>query len=150
MARARCISIIICEHLPARKAQLFGLWFAAACFLLFSPCLLLAAVLICLLLLLVCCEEMAKKSHHFKGLQQYEDKLMDLAEGKPAFSGRGQKPSNKQVIAAIASIKKCQQGSFFTSSSSSKPCSCTCGWHLKAAARKKVRHYLLLVNNVNY
>ena len=48
LARARCISIIItCEHLPARKAQLFGLWFAAACFLLFSPCLLLAAVLIC-------------------------------------------------------------------------------------------------------
>ena len=58
-------------------------------------------------------EKMAKKSHHFKGLQQYEDKLMDLAEGKPAFSGRGQKPSNKQVIAAIASIKKCQQLGLF-------------------------------------
>ena len=91
--------------------------------------------------LLFCLQEMAKKSHHFQGLKQYEDKLMDLAEGKPAFCGRGQKPSNKQVIAAIANIKRCQQGSFFTSSASSKQCSCSCGWHLKAAARKKVRYY---------
>ena len=61
---------------------------------------------------------------------------MDLAEGQPAFTGRGQKPSNKEVLAAIASIKKCRQGSFFKPSAN-KPCSC--GWHTKAAARKQAR-----------
>lgn len=59
---------------------------------------------------------------------------MDLAEGKPAFTGRGQKPSNKSVLAAIASINKCQFGSFFNKG---KPC--TCGWHVKAKARKEAR-----------
>ena len=50
------------------------------------------------------------------------------------FTGRGQKPSNKEVLAAIDSIKKCRQGSFFKPSAD-KPCSC--GWHTKAAARKQ-------------
>lgn len=77
---------------------------------------------------------MAKKSHHFRGLSFYADRLMDLAEGHPAFTGRGQKPTNKEVVAAIKSIQKCQQGSFF---GGSKPCSC--GWHDKEAARKKAR-----------
>ena len=67
--------------------------------------------------------------HHFRGIGHYAEQLMDLAEGKPVF--RGQKPSNKKVLAAIAAIQKCQQGSFF------KPCSC--GWHTKAAARKQAR-----------
>ena len=63
---------------------------------------------------------------------------MDLAEGWPAFAGRGQKPSNKAVLTAIASIKKCRQGSFFNPGEK-RPCSC--GWHtnLKAAARKQAR-----------
>ena len=61
---------------------------------------------------------------------------MDLAEGQPTFAGRGQKPSNKQVLAAIASIKQCRQGSFFNPAGK-KPCSC--GWHTKAAARKQAR-----------
>ena len=78
---------------------------------------------------------MAKSSHHFHGISHYSEKLMDLAEGLPAFSGRGQKPSNKEVVAAIAKIKKCKHGSFFAASSKQ----CTCGWHLKAAARKKAR-----------
>ena len=76
------------------------------------------------------------RSHHFRGVDQYAEQLMDLAEGRPAFTGRGQKPSNKHVLAAIASIKKCRQGSFFQPSMS-RPCSC--GWHTKAAARKKAR-----------
>ena len=59
---------------------------------------------------------------------------MDLAEGRPAFTGRGQKPSSKQVVEAIAFIQKCQKDSFFHKS---KPCSC--GWHKKAAARKQAR-----------
>ena len=52
------------------------------------------------------------------------------------LTGRGQKPSNKEVLAAIASIKKCRQGSFFKPSAN-KPCSC--GWHTRAAARKQAR-----------
>ena len=60
---------------------------------------------------------------------------MDFAEGRPVFSGRGQKPSNKEVLAAIASIKKCRQGAFFKFAD--KPC--TCGWHTKAAVRKRAR-----------
>ena len=76
------------------------------------------------------------KSHHFRGIGQYAEQLMDLAEGRPAFAGRGQKPSNKKVLAAIASIKKCRQGSFFNPGEK-KPCSC--GWHTKAAARKQAR-----------
>ena len=74
------------------------------------------------------------RSHHFRGIGQYAEQLMDFAEGQPMFSGRGQKPSNKEVLAAIASIKKCRQGSFFKPSAE-KPCSC--GWHTKAAARKQ-------------
>ena len=74
-------------------------------------------------------------SHHFRGIRQYAEQLMDLAEGRPAFTGRGQKPSNKEVLAAIASIKKCRRGSFFDKPSSS----CSCGWHTKAAARKRAR-----------
>jgi hypothetical protein len=53
---------------------------------------------------------MARKSHHFQGMYQYADKLMDLAEGQQMFSGRGQKPSNKDVVALIASIRKCRKG----------------------------------------
>lgn len=64
---------------------------------------------------------------------------MDLAEGRPVFKGRGQKPSNKSVLTAIESINKCQQarlrGSFFSTDKKEKPCSC--GWHTKAAARKQ-------------
>ena len=52
---------------------------------------------------------MAKKSHHFRGIAQYTDKLMDLAEGQPVSQGRGQKPSNKEVHKAIADIEKCQK-----------------------------------------
>ena len=77
-----------------------------------------------------------KTTHHYQGLKAYEGQLMDLAEGKPVFCGRGQKPSNKQVLQAIEAIKKCQRGHFFAISNSS---SCECGWHLKAAARKKAR-----------
>ena len=51
--------------------------------------------------------------HHFRGIGQYAEELMDLAEGRRMFTGRGHKPSNKEVLAAIASIKKCRQGSFF-------------------------------------
>lgn len=76
---------------------------------------------------------MTKRSHHFGGLKKYEDKLMDLAEGLPVFTGRGQKPTQREVVAAMESIKKCKHGSFFTTT----PCSC--GWHVKAAARKKAR-----------
>ena len=56
---------------------------------------------------------MSNKSHHFRGVGRYAEQLMDLAEGRPAFTGRGQKPSNKEVLAAIAAIKKCQRESFF-------------------------------------
>ena len=52
------------------------------------------------------------KSHHFQGVRRYDEQLMDLAEGRPAFTGRGQKQSNKGVVAAIAAIKKCQRESF--------------------------------------
>ena len=76
------------------------------------------------------------RAHHYRGIGQYAEQLMDLAEGRPVFAGRGQKPSNKEVLAAIAAISKCRQGSFFTSSAG-KPC--TCGWHTKAAARKRAR-----------
>lgn len=61
---------------------------------------------------------------------------MDLAQGRSAFTGRGQKPSNKDVLAAIAAIQKCQQELFFTPSTN-KPCSC--GWHTKTASRKQAR-----------
>ena len=83
-----------------------------------------------------CCNTAMSRSHHFRGVHQYAEQLMDLAEGRPAFTGRGQKPSNKHLLVAIASIKKCRQGSFFQPSVS-RPCSC--GWHTKAAARKKAR-----------
>ena len=76
------------------------------------------------------------KSHHFRGVGQYAEQLMDLAEGRPAFSGRGQKPSNHNVLTAIAAIKKCRQGAFFQPSAN-RPCAC--GWHTKAAARKRAR-----------
>ena len=83
-----------------------------------------------------CLTSAMSKSHHYRGIGQYAEQLMDLAEGRPVFTGRGQKPSNKDVLAAIAAIKKCRQGSFFTPSVS-KPCSC--GWHAKAAARKRAQ-----------
>ena len=73
-------------------------------------------------------------SHHFRGLKQYADKLMDLAEGKPVFKGRGQKPSNKEVLTEIKQIKKCKQ-SFFFGNTEARPCSC--GWYTKAAVRRK-------------
>ena len=76
------------------------------------------------------------KSHHFHGLGKYAEQLMDLVEGRPAFIGRGQKPSNREVLAAIAAIKKCREGAFFQPSAN-RPCSC--GWHTKAAARKRAR-----------
>ena len=61
---------------------------------------------------------------------------MNLVEGRPVFSGRGQKPSNKDTLGAIEAINKCRQGSFFT-----RPANrlCSYGWHTKAAARKRVR-----------
>ena len=81
---------------------------------------------------------MCSKSHHFRGIATYANQLMDLAEGLPVFTGRGKKPSNEEVKAAIVSIKKCQkdrrQGSFFSTDRREKTCSC--GWHIKAAARK--------------
>ena len=58
-------------------------------------------------------EESMSRSHHFRGVGQYSEQLMDLAEGKPVFAGRGQKPSNKEVLVVIAAIKRCQRGSFF-------------------------------------
>ena len=61
---------------------------------------------------------------------------MDLTEGRPVFTSRGQKPSNKEVLAAITSIKKYQQGSFFQPSVNEL---CLCRWHTKAAARKQAR-----------
>ena len=77
---------------------------------------------------------MSKRSHHFRGVGQYAEQLTDLAEGRPAFTGRAQKPFSKEVLEVIAAIKKCQKDSFFHKS---KPCSC--GWHKKAAARKQAR-----------
>ncbi len=108
---------------------------------------------------------MCSKSHHFLGIAAYANQLMDLAEGLPVFTGRGKRPSNiaayanqlmdlaeglpvftgrgkrpsnKEVLAAIVCIKKCrknrQQGSFFSTNQREKTCSC--GWHIKAAARK--------------
>lgn len=81
---------------------------------------------------------MSSKSHHFHGIATYANELMDLAEGIPVFTGRGKKPSNKEVKAAIVSINKCQKdrqrGSFFSTNRRKKTCSC--GWHVKAAARK--------------
>ena len=63
---------------------------------------------------------------------------MDLAEGQPIFTGREKKPSNKEVLAAIASINKCRQGSFFSTSTDK---SCSCGWHKKAARGSRLdRH----------
>jgi hypothetical protein len=49
---------------------------------------------------------MSSSSHHFRGIEQYSEQLMDLAEGRPSFVGRGKKPSNKQVLAEIAAISK--------------------------------------------
>ncbi len=81
---------------------------------------------------------MPSKSHHLHGITMYANQLMGLAEGVPVFTGRGKKPSNKEVVAAIESINKCQkdrqQGSFFSTDRREKTCSC--GWHIKAAARK--------------
>lgn len=31
--------------------------------------------------------KMSKKSHHFRGIERYAEQLMDLAEGRPVFSG---------------------------------------------------------------
>ena len=83
----------------------------------------------------------SQSSHHFRGFGQYADQLMDYAEGRPVFKGRGKKPSNKTVLDAIASIDKCQEvhqkGSFFQRKE--LQCIRTCGWHTKAAARKQSR-----------
>ena len=62
---------------------------------------------------------MSGSSHHFRGISHYADKLMDLAIGyTDTFRCTGQKQLNKEVLAVIASIKKCQKagmrGSFFT------------------------------------
>ena len=73
-----------------------------------------------------------KRTHHFQGVSQYAQQLMDLTEGRPAFSGRGQKPHNKEVVKEITFIMACKKGSFFDKN---RPCSC--GWHKKAAARKE-------------
>ncbi len=75
-----------------------------------------------------------KRTHHFRGLSQYSEQLMDLAEGGRVFEGRGQQPRNKDVLKQIAAIKACKKGSFF---GKDKPC--TCGWHDRAAARKEAR-----------
>lgn len=74
----------------------------------------------------------------FGGLEGYEERLMDLAENRPVFTGHGQKPSNKQVLRAIDSIKQCnkrrKQSSFFKSSEA-RPC--ICGWHANARQKKR-------------
>jgi len=75
-----------------------------------------------------------KRTHHFRGLGDYNEKLLDFAEGRPTFTGRGQQPRNKEVLDEIAAIRRCQKESFFN-----KKKACTCGWHAKAAARKKRR-----------
>ncbi len=54
-----------------------------------------------------------KRTHHFRGLSQYSEQLMDLAEGGRVFEGRGQQPRNKDVLKQIAAIKACKKGSFF-------------------------------------
>ena len=36
-------------------------------------------------------------SHYFHSFGQYAEQLMDLAERRPMFAGRGQKPLNKEV-----------------------------------------------------
>ena len=80
------------------------------------------------------------KSHHFRGIDQYSQQLMDLAEGKQVFTGRGHKPSNRQVLDEIASVKACnvkRRVDFFAPSSSTSTRPCTCGWHVKAAERRK-------------
>lgn len=55
-------------------------------------------------------------SHHFRGLAFYANELRAYAEGKPAFTGKGRKPRNKELLAAIESIDRCtknrKQGSF--------------------------------------
>ncbi len=71
-------------------------------------------------------------SHHFVGLKQY-------AEHLPVFKGRGEKPSNKEVLKEIAKINNCKQASFFELSSAAARRPCSCGWHTKAAARRKKR-----------
>ncbi len=53
-----------------------------------------------------------KRTHHFRGLSQYSEQLMDLAEGRRVFEGRGQQPRNKDVLKQIAAIKACKKGSF--------------------------------------
>ena len=78
-------------------------------------------------------------SHHFRGIGHYADQLMDYAEGRPVFKGRGKKPSNKAVLDAIASIEKCQELHQKSSFFQRKQLQCTCGWHTKAAARKQSR-----------
>ena len=78
-------------------------------------------------------------SHHFRGIGHYADQLMDFAEGRPVFKGRGKKPSNKTVLDAIASIEKCQEAHQRSSFFQPKELQCTCGWHTKAAARKQSR-----------
>lgn len=87
--------------------------------------------------------DMSSRLRHFRGIGQYAKQLMDFAEGRPMFTGRGQKLFNKEVLTAIIAIMKCRQGSFFTPSAS-KPC--LCGWHTKAAPRKRGRHTQTLLH----
>ena len=51
-------------------------------------------------------------SHHFRGVQHYADKLMDYADGRAVFRGRGQRPSNKDVLKQMSAIDKCRQRSY--------------------------------------
>ena len=87
---------------------------------------------------------MSSRSQNFHGIGQYAEQIIDLAKGKPAFTGRGKKPSNKTVLAEIASINKCKQGHFFPSSGSKQPWSC--GWHTKTAVRKQAKQSQLFAS----
>ena len=75
-------------------------------------------------------------SHHFRGVQHYADKLMDYADGRAVFRGRGQRPSNKDVLKQMSAIDKCRQRSYFKPATERER-DCSCGWHTKAAARRK-------------
>ena len=67
-------------------------------------------------------------SHHFRGVQHYADKLMDYADGRAVFRGRGQRPSNKDVLKQMSAIDKCRQRSYFKPATERER-NCSCGWH---------------------
>ena len=75
-------------------------------------------------------------SHHFRGVQHYADQLMDYADGRAVFRGRGQRPSNKDELKQMSAIDKCRQRSYFKPATERER-DCSCGWHTKAAARRK-------------